>query len=123
MGSHDDGGARGSALSWALWKVLDKLTQRYFDSGGQLTEPDAGTSAIPAELLASVDQGRMLAATRDLTNEASIIVQALARIAAVRNGSVQQGHDALQPYLDRLGPEQLLVMAAVLVEMEKTTTA
>lgn len=96
-----------SVFSWALWKVLDRLTARVLKPG----EP-GGNGLAPAQ---GIDQAALLAAVGELSDPDSPVVQALARILGREYPSEQERSLALDGAMAGLSREQGLVVAAVML--------
>jgi hypothetical protein len=109
---------RNSAAGWALWKVLDRLLLRYFPGwwpeshnghGARAGGFSAPAAAQLKQLLASPS---FAAACRELQDDASPVVQALARVWTV---SQQPDSPArIEHALAGLSAEQIVVVLAVL---------
>jgi hypothetical protein len=101
-----------SAMSWALWKALDWATAR-------LLEP-AGGGLRPAQEL---DQEALFAAVRDLSDDGSSVVQALAQLLGRPYASPQERDLALDGVMGGLSREQGLVVAAVVLYADTQSNA
>jgi hypothetical protein len=113
MDALDLGYLRNSAAGWALWKALDHLMLRYFPTWWPESHPGHGEVAREQRLRELTGSASFAAACRELKDESSPLVHALAMVWAVR-----ESPDELQACTARLAetltPEQGLVLLAVL---------
>jgi hypothetical protein len=111
---------RSSTFTWALWKILDGLTDRYFGAdAGQAPAGAPGNASLPAGLLHDVKAEHLMDAARELADERSPVVQALAMIASLGETPSSEDKRALEVQLMRLIPEQRIVLAAVVLQMQQ----
>lgn len=119
MQHYDAEHVRDSALSWALWKALDFLTERYLTpyasslaAGG--AKPSAGAIVEPEALVA---------ASQQLSDPASPVLKALTAIWAQRGSADESGLAALNEQLSQLAPAEGLVVLSVIAQALKANSA
>jgi hypothetical protein len=106
---------RNSALSWALWKALDFLTERYLRPYTNSLAANPAAAATPA----ANPSAEMVAACQQLADPASPVLKALTAIWAQRGNDEEAGFATLGEQLAQLAPAEGLVVLAVITQALK----
>jgi hypothetical protein len=106
---------RDSALSWALWKALDFLTERY------ITPYAVGLAGDQANSSAAVIVApeALVAASLQLNDPDSPVLRALTAIWAQRGTADEAGFTTLSEQLSHLAPAEGLVVLSVIAQALK----
>ena len=113
---------RNSSFSWALWKVLDTVSARYFSGSTAPAADAAGSSAsqnAAVAALAGADRAALARACVELKDLDSPLVAALAQVFALRSDAEGMAQCA-QEQAQLLNREEGLVLLAVLAYAANT---